>query len=154
MAVSASAQLAARPVQAPALPDPQSFEQVVALIGEKREVGLQMDVQRYVRPVAFKPGAITYESVEGAPVDLARKLASRLKDWTGRTWLIAANGQGGGETMIEIDRRKRAEERAAIEADPFVQAVLEAFPGAKIGEIKTVAPAVELPEIPDEAEED
>ena len=56
--------------------------------------------------------------------------------------------------MIEIDRRKRAEERAAIEADPFVQAVLEAFPGAKIGEIKTVAPAVELPEIPDEAEED
>lgn len=147
----ASAQLAARPVQAPALPDPQSFEQVVALIGEKREVGLQMDVQRYVRPVAFKPGAITYESVEGAPVDLARKLASRLKDWTGRTWLIAANGQGGGETMIEIDRRKRAEERAAIEADPFVQAVMEAFPGAKIGEIRTVAPAVELPAIPDEA---
>jgi DNA polymerase III subunit gamma/tau len=147
----ASAQLAARPVAAPALPDPQSFEAVVALIGEKREVGLQMDVQRYVKPVAFKPGAITYESAPGAPVDLARKLASRLKDWTGRTWLIAANGQGGGETMIEVDRRKRAEERAGIEADPFVRAVMETFPGAKIGEIKTLAPAVELPEIPDEA---
>ncbi|KRA27903.1 DNA polymerase III subunit gamma/tau [Brevundimonas sp. Root608] len=150
----ASAQLAARPVAAPALPDPQSFEQVVALIGEKREVGLQMDVQRYVRPVAFKPGAITYESLDGAPMDLARKLASRLKDWTGRTWLIAANGQGGGETMIEIDRRKRSEERAGIEADPFVMAVMQAFPGAKIGEIKTLAPAVELPAIPDEPGEE
>ena len=150
----ASAQLAARPVQAPATPDPQSFEQVVALIGEKREVGLQMDVQRYVRPVAFKPGAITYESIEGAPIDLPRRLASRLREWTGRTWLIAANGQGGGETMIEIDRRKRAEERAQIEADPFVVAVMEAFPGAKIGEIKTLAPAVELPAIPDEAVEE
>lgn len=147
----ASAQLAARPVAAPAMPDPQTFEQVVALIGEKREVGLQMDVQRYVRPVAFKPGAITYESLDGAPIDLARKLASRLKDWTGRTWLIAANGQGGGETMIEIDRRKRSEERAGVEADPFVRAVMEAFPGATIGEIKTLAPAVELPVIPDEA---
>ena len=147
----ASAQLAARPVAAPALPDPQSFEQVVALIGDKREVGLQMDVQRYVRPVAFKPGAITYESIEGAPIDLARRLSSRLKEWTGRTWLIAANGQGGGETMIEIDRRKRAEERAQIEADPFIVAVMEAFPGAKIGEIKTLAPPVELPVIPDEA---
>ena len=143
------AQLAARPAAAPSLPDPQSFEQVVALIGEKREVGLQMDVQRYVRPVAFKPGAITYESLEGAPLDLARKLAARLKDWTGRTWLIAANGQGGGETMIEVDRRKRVEERATVEADPFVRAVLEAFPGTVIGEIKTLAPAVELPAIPD-----
>ena len=147
----ASAQLAARPAAAPSLPDPQSFEAVVALIGDKREVGLQMDVQRYVRPVAFKPGAITYESIEGAPIDLARKLASRLKDWTGRTWLIAANGQGGGETMIEVDRRKRGEERAEVEADPFVVAVLSAFPGATIGEIKTLAPAVELPAIPDEA---
>ncbi|MDQ3125200.1 MAG: DNA polymerase III subunit gamma/tau [Pseudomonadota bacterium] len=148
---SASAQLAARPVAAPSLPDPQSFEAVVALIGEKREVGLQMDVQRYVRPVVFKPGAITYESLEGAPMDLARRLSSRLKDWTGRTWLIAANGQGGGETMIEVDRRKRSEERAEIEADPFVMAVMEAFPGAVIGEIKTLAPALELPVIPDEA---
>jgi len=150
----ASAQLAARPVATPTLPDPQSFEQVVALIGEKREVGLQMDVQRFVRPVAFKPGAITYESIDGAPIDLARKLASRLKDWTGRTWLIAANGQGGGETMIETDRRKRSEERAQIEADPFVLAVMEAFPGATIGEIKTLAPAVALPVIPDEAGEE
>jgi DNA polymerase-3 subunit gamma/tau len=150
----ASAQLAARPIAAPSLPDPQSFEQVVALIGEKREVGLQMDVQRYVRPVAFKPGAITYESLDGAPMDLARKLASRLKDWTGRTWLIAANGQGGGETMIEADRRKRVEERAEIEADPFIVSVMQAFPGAKIGEIKTIAAPVELPAIPDEAVEE
>lgn len=150
----ASAQLAMRPVAAPALPDPQSFEQVVALIGEKREVGLQMDVQRYVRPVAFKPGAITYESVQGAPIDLARRLSGRLKEWTGRTWLIAANGQGGGETVIEIDRRKRSEERAEVEADPFVKAILEAFPGAKIGEIRTTAAPVELPVIPDEGDDE
>jgi len=149
----ASAQLAARPVIVAATPDPQTFEQVVALIGEKREVGLQMDVQRYVKPVAFKPGAITYESAQGAPFDLARKLASRLREWTGRTWLIAANGQGGGETMIEIDRRKRGEERAEIEADPFITAVMQAFPGAKIGEVKALAAPVELPTIPDEEEE-
>lgn len=149
-----SAQLAARPMAASALPDPQSFEQVVALIGEKREVGLQMDVQRFVRPVAFKPGAITYESVQGAPVDLARRLSGRLKEWTGRTWLIAANGQGGGETIIEIDKRKRAEERAEIEADPFVKAIMEAFPGAKIGEVRVTAAPVELPAIPDEGDEE
>lgn len=149
-----SAQLAARPVMAPALPDPQTFEQVVALIGEKREVGLQMDVERFVKPVSFKPGAIVYESVEGAPVELARRLAGRLKEWTGRTWLIAANGQGGGDTLIERQRKERAAERQKIEADPFIKAVLLAFPGAQLGEIKTIAPTVVTPEIPDAAEDD
>ncbi|RZJ04337.1 MAG: DNA polymerase III subunit gamma/tau [Brevundimonas sp.] len=150
----ASAQLAPQPMQAPALPDPQSFEAVVALIGEKREVGLQMDVQRFVRPVSFKSGAITYESVEGAPIDLPRKLAGRLREWTGRTWLIAANGQGGGETMIEGIKKARAAERAEVEADPFIQSVLAAFPGARVGEIKTLAAPVEMPVIPDEASDD
>ena len=149
----ASAQLAVRQAVAPALPDPQTFEATVALIGEKREISLQMDVQRYVKPVAFKPGAITYESAPGAPADLARRLASRLKEWTGRTWLIAANGSGGGETLIEGEKRGRAEERAAVEADPFVKSVLEAFPGAKLGEIRTLAPAVEMPAIPDDGED-
>ena len=149
-----SAQLAARPVMAPALPDPQTFEQVVALIGEKREVGLQMDVERFVKPVSFKPGAIVYESVEGAPVELARRLAGRLREWTGRTWLIAANGQGGGETLIERQKKERAAEREKVEADPFIKAVLLAFPGAKLGEIKTIAPAVVTPEIPDAPEDD
>nr|WP_314526920.1 DNA polymerase III subunit gamma/tau [uncultured Brevundimonas sp.] len=149
-----SAQLAARPVMAPALPDPQSFEQVVALIGEKREVGLQMDVERFVKPVSFKPGAIVYESVQGAPVELARKLAARLREWTGRTWLIAANGQGGAETVIELQKKARIAERAEVEANPFVQAVLLAFPGAKLGEIRTIAPSVVTPEIPDASEDD
>ena len=149
----ATAQLAARPVLAPSLPDPQTFDAVVALIGERREIKLQMDVQQHVRLVSFKPGAIVYESGPNAPADLARRLAGRLKDWTGRTWLVAANGQGGGETLIEIDRRKKADERAEIEADPFVKAVLEVFPGAQL-DYRVIAPSVEMPTIPDEPSED
>ncbi|GAA0774912.1 DNA polymerase III subunit gamma/tau [Brevundimonas olei] len=148
----ASAMLAARPMAAPALPDPQSFEAVVALIGEKREITLQMDVERYVRVVSFRPGAITYEPAEGSPHDLARRLAGRLKEWTGRTWLIAANGQGGGETLIEVEKKARAARRAAVEADPFVVSIMQAFPGAEIKEIFTLAPAVEMPAIPDDGE--
>ncbi|MEN5146015.1 DNA polymerase III subunit gamma/tau [Brevundimonas diminuta] len=148
----ASAMLAARPMATPALPDPQSFEAVVALIGEKREITLQMDVERYVRVVSFRPGAITYEPAEGSPHDLARRLAGRLKEWTGRTWLIAANGQGGGETLIEVEKKARAARRAAVEADPFVVSIMQAFPGAEIKEIVTLAPAVEMPAIPDDGE--
>jgi DNA polymerase-3 subunit gamma/tau len=150
----ASAQLAPRPAAQPSLPDPQTFEAVVALIGEKREIALQMDVQRYVRPVSFKPGALTYEPVDGAPANLATRLSSRLKEWTGRPWFVIANGQGGGETLIEQERKATASIRAEVESDPFVMAVLEAFPGAVVGEIKTLAPAVQMPVIPDEIEDE
>lgn len=150
----ASAQLAARPAAQPSLPDPQSFEAVVALIGEKREIALQMDVQRYVRPVSFKPGQLTFEPAPGAPANLATRLAGRLKEWTGRQWFVVANGQGGGETLIEQERKAAASLRAEVEADPFVQAVMQTFPGTVLGEIKTLAPVVELPVIPDEVGED
>ena len=149
-----SAALAPRPAAPPALPDPQTFEATVALIGQRREISLQMDVQRYVKPVSFKPGAIVYESVEGAPIDLARRLASRLREWTGRTWLIAANGQGGGETLIEQEKRGRAEIRAEVEADPFVASIMAAFPGAVISDIRSLAPTVEMPAIPDDPIDD
>ncbi len=147
---AASAQLASRPAAQPSLPDPQSFEAVVALIGEKREIALQMDVQRYVRPVSFKPGQLTFEPAPGAPANLATRLAGRLKDWTGRQWFVVANGQGGGETLIEQEKKAAASLRAEVEADPFVQAVMQTFPGTVLGEIKTLAPVVELPAIPDE----
>jgi len=150
----ASAQLAARPAAQPSLPDPQSFEAVVALIGEKREIALQMDVQRYVRPVSFKPGQLTFEPAPGAPANLATRLAGRLKDWTGRQWFVVANGQGGGETLIEQEKKAAASLRAEVEADPFVQAVMQIFPGTVLGEIKTLAPVVELPIIPDEVGEE
>jgi len=145
----ASAALAPRPAPAQTRPDPQTFEATVALIEQNRDIRLAMDVRQHVRPVSFKPGAIVYESGADAPADLARRLASRLKDWTGRTWLIAANGQGGGETLIEKDRVRKAETRSKIEADPFVRSVMEVFPGARIVEVRTLAPAVELPTIPD-----
>ncbi|CAN5281779.1 DNA polymerase III subunit gamma/tau [soil metagenome] len=150
----ASAQLAPRAAVAPALPNPQSFEAVVALVGEKREIALQMDIQRYVRPVDFKPGQITFEPAPGAPATLAPRLAARLKDWTGRPWFVIANGQGGGETLIEVEKRGRATERAEVEADPFVLAVMAAFPGAAIVDIKTLAATVEMPAIPDDAEDE
>ena len=75
------------------------------------DVGLKLDVERYMRPIAFRPGAITFESAPGAPSNLAGRLVARLKEWTGQPWLVAAEGGGGGETLLERERRERAQAR-------------------------------------------
>ena len=135
----ASAQARSLPAAQPAqkaMPTLATFEDMVRLIGLNRDITLKMDVERYMRPIAFRPGAITYEPTPGAPSNLAGRLVARLKEWTGQPWLVAAEGGGGAETAWEREKREQREARAEIEADPFVRSVMMAFPGASILEVR------------------
>ncbi len=131
-----------------------TFEEMLALIDRKRDISLKLDVERFVRPISFRPGAIEYEAAPGAPVNLAQRLVGRLKEWTGERWLIAAQGGGGAESLWERQKREEREVRAQIEQDPFVLSVMATFPGAEIVGIRTL-PQVEAAEgVATEAEDD
>jgi DNA polymerase-3 subunit gamma/tau len=116
----------------------KSFDDVLALIDKKRDITLKLDVERYVRPISFRPGAIEYEPAPGAPNNLAQRLVARLKEWTGERWLIAAQGGGGAESAWERQKREGREERARIEQDPFILSVMQAFPGTEIVSIRNL----------------
>jgi DNA polymerase III subunit gamma/tau len=122
---------------APAL---RSFDDVVALIDKRRDIALRMDVQRYVRLISFRTGAISFEPGPGAPNNLAQRLSARLKEWTGQPWLVAAETGGGGETLAEREARADAAARTEMLADPFVRQVMEVFPGAELTEVRQLAP--------------
>ena len=148
-------QMTPHAMAAPALPSPQSFDEVVALIDAKRDITLKLDVERYVRPINFRPGAITYEAAPGAPSNLAGRLVSRLKEWTGQPWLVATEGAGGGETAWEKEKREAAETRRQVEQDPFVRQVMEAFPGAEIVGLRQIpVPEVAVEEVVSNEDDD
>jgi DNA polymerase-3 subunit gamma/tau len=137
------AAIARRPMPQAAAPEPatslQTFEDMLALIEKRRDIALKLDVERYIRPISFRPGAIEYEAAPGAPNNLAQRLVGRLKEWTGERWLIAAQGGGGAESLWEKQKREEREVRAEVEADPFVRSVMDAFPGAEIVGIRNLA---------------
>ncbi len=155
--VNAQARMVARDPEAnePA-PTLQSFADVIALIEKKRDIALRLDVERYVRPISFRPGALEYEPAPGAPVNLAQRLVGRLKEWTGQPWLIAAQGGGGAESAWERQKREEREVRVQIEADPFIVAVMDAFPGAEIVSVRNlpVPEASPMTDAPDEDEDE
>lgn len=156
--VTAQARMAA-PVAQPAqqaAPTLASFDDVLKLIETRRDIGLKLDVERFVRPISFRTGAITFEAAPGAPSNLAGRLVARLKEWTGQPWLVAAEGGGGAESAWERQKREQREQRAEIEADPFVRSVMEAFPGAELVAIRQLAiPQAEATtEAPEEADDD
>jgi DNA polymerase-3 subunit gamma/tau len=135
----AMARMRAEPSAAPRMAEPRSFEDVARLIDERRDIGLKLDLEKYVRPVSFRPGAIEFEPVPGAPANLAQRLSARLKEWTGHPWLVAAQGGGGAETLLERQGRALARAHAEALAEPFIQAVMSAFPGAEILEVRQMA---------------
>lgn len=132
-----------------------SFADLNALLQEKRDIRLRLDVETYLRPIALRDEVITVELAPGAPADLTPRLVARLKEWTGKTWRISIEGGGGGETALEAQKREVAEVQDAVRADPFVKALMERFPGAEIVDIRRLAPAEpEIAPAPEEEDDD
>ena len=132
------------PVSAPqavSTPSPtvmlSSIEDLVNAIPDA-QIGLKSDIKRYVRPIRFKPGAITFEPAEGAPVSLTGKIVTAIKDLTGELWIVSPETSGGGATLNEIKKNARAEQDAKDRAHPaFTHSLLA---NAKLIEIRDVAP--------------
>ncbi len=115
---------------------PRSFEELSQLAEAKRDITLKFDLERYARPVSFRAGAIEFEAAPGAPSNLSQRLAGRLKEWTGQPWLVATLGGGGAETLAERQKGAQALAQREVLAEPFIQAMLAAFPGTEILEIR------------------
>ena len=133
-----------------------SFEQVVDLIREKRDMRLLMEVESSLKLAKYSPGRIEFEPTANAAPDLAARLSQRLQGWTGARWGVSIVSSGGAPTIAEDRDRAETEARAEAMGNPLVQAILAAFPGAKISEIRTAealqasAAAEALPEVEDE----
>jgi DNA polymerase III subunit gamma/tau len=133
-----------------------SFDRVVEMIREKRDMKLLVEVESNLRLARYSPGRIEFVPTPDAAPDLAARLGQRLQAWTGARWGVSVVNEGGGPTLAEArDKDRLAAEDEAM-SHPLVQAVLAAFPGAKIAEIRTpeamaASAAVEaLPEVEDE----
>ena len=93
-------------------------------------------------------------TADAAP-DLLGRLGARLQAWTGNRWAIST-AAGGGPTIAETRDAAENAPRAEAENHPLVQAVIAAFPKAKITEIRTEAEKQQdaaedaLPEVDDE----
>lgn len=140
----------ARALAPDAAPQPATFDAVVGLIREKRDMKLLVEVEDHLRLVRYAPGRIEFEPGPGAPRDLAARLAQRLQAWTGQRWGVSVTGSGGAPALAETrDAARRAAEAEAM-ANPLVQAVLAAFPGASVTAVREPAPAAP-PAAPDPA---
>ena len=122
--------------QSQAAPFLQSFQDVVALIGEQRDVKLKLQVEEYAELVNFAPGRIELHMLEGADDGFVSDLSNKLTRWTGQRWMVALSHERGQQTIGQQRRAQEQKELEQIKSHPTVEAAMKAFPGAQITDIK------------------
>src|SRR5579859_126790 len=126
---------------ADARPMPRSFEEVIALCSEKREIVLAATLTAAVHLVKFEAGRIDFRPEPTAPADLAPRLSKLLAEWTGRPWLVSLSRDEGAPTKRQAEIEKEIQRKKDAANHPLVQAILTTFPGATIEAVRELAGA-------------
>jgi DNA polymerase-3 subunit gamma/tau len=108
----------------------------VALFAENREGALHAQLYKNVHPVRCEPGVLEIRVGKDAPQDLASRVMKCLAAWTGQRWVVSFSKDEGEPTLAERDAavEKNRQDRAI--AHPLMQAVVKAFPDAKLKSLR------------------
>ncbi len=131
----------------------KSFEDLIALAAEKRDLATKSALERDVRLVAFEDGKLELALEASARKTLVGEISKKLSDWTGRRWMVVVSAEAGMPSLRAQAEARKAELKDGVRSDPLVQAVLARFPGAEIVDVRPPggAPggdAEDLPEPP------
>jgi DNA polymerase-3 subunit gamma/tau len=126
----------------------KSFEDLIGLAAEKRDLSIKSALERDVRLVRFEDGTLEIALEAGARKTLIGELSKKLADWTGRRWMVAVSAEAGSPSLRVQAEMRKAEMKDGVRGDPLVQAVMERFPGAEIVDVRP--PAGPAPEQPSE----
>ncbi|MGI4978262.1 MAG: DNA polymerase III subunit gamma/tau [Janthinobacterium lividum] len=121
------------PPDVPPPPRPLAdLRDVAMLVAERLDPMLHAHLLHSVHLVRFAPPVIELRPDAAAPRDLAPRLAALLLEATGTRWTIALSTSAGEPTLAEQGVAADLERRGAAAGHPLVQALLAAFPGARI----------------------
>ena len=117
-----------------------SYPELVALAGKKRDLLTKAALEVDVRLVRIEDGRLELAMERSAARTLVNDLSRKLEQWTGRRWTVIVSNEAGQPTLRSQNELQKSQRERAAEADPRVQEVLARFPGAKVVEVRRLAP--------------
>ncbi|NCF79311.1 MAG: hypothetical protein GWP34_05350, partial [Alphaproteobacteria bacterium] len=78
-----------------------------------------------------RAGRIELRLAEGQD-DVAQELTSKLRDWTGQSWVVSLSKKQGAATIGAVKQSAADRREEAALQDPFVKSALAVFPTAEI----------------------
>ena len=109
-----------------------SFDQLIEICNEKKEVKLKYELENNVKLVSFQRTKIEISFNEDLDVNFVKDLSSKLHEWTKKRWVITFSKKEGNLTkkqMAELEQKKVFEE---VREKQIYKKIKKVFPDIEI----------------------
>ena len=113
-----------------------TFEDLIKLSTEKREIELKYDLERNVNLIKFSEGKIDISFNQNLDKNFVRNLSAKLAEWTGNRWVITLSKEMGKKTFFETQNIEKKELLNKEKEGEFYKNIINIFSDAELLEVK------------------
>ena len=112
-----------------------TFEQLLSICSEKKELKLKYELEKNVNLVSFEKNRIEISFNDNLDKNFVKDLSLRLYEWTDQRWIITLSKIKGEKSIKEQVENKKKDQIEAAKNTKLYKDVLEKFSDAKLIEI-------------------
>jgi len=112
---------------------PDTLQAVIKLFEQNGEVLMAAHLFQDIAVTKIQTGILEFVAYKNAPTDLAGRVRTCLKKWTGDNWMVSVVREGNGAlSLAEQGQQVKDAEINTLKSNPNIKAVLDVFPDAEI----------------------
>ncbi len=113
-----------------------SFQDLINLANNEREIELKYDLERNVKLVSFNKGNINISFNEKLNKNFIKTLTEKLLLWTGERWIISLSKNTEAKSVYEKNQEDKSHKIDEFKKSQVAQDIKKAFPDAKLTDFK------------------
>ena len=121
----------------------KSFDDLLALCAEKKEIKLKYELEKNVNLVKFEKSRIEISFNDSLDKDFVKDLSSKLFEWTAERWIITFSKLKGDMSVKEKQLNNKKVLIDKMKNSEIFKNIIEKFPDAELMDVKLKKEEVE-----------
>ena len=113
-----------------------SFEDLIKVCIEKKELRLKYELETNINLVSFKKQRIEISFNENLSKSFVKDLSLKLFEWTNSRWIITLSKENGNPTLKESDQANKSQILSSIRKSELITKIEQVFPDIELIDIK------------------
>ena len=113
-----------------------SFEELIKICTEKKELHLKYELETNVNLVSFKNQSIEIAFNDNLNKNFVKDLSLKLFEWTNSRWIIAFSKEKGNLSLKEFEKINKSKILATAEKSNLIEKIEELFPDSELIDVE------------------